>query len=216
MKLNISLSHSREKRTCCNSTQNAACHYKSEGSEIMSLICSCPLLWIFNWSYLLKCPTLMFYKTSTQKTSSLWILSIMGIFASPLLKITWPMAYFSSQISILSSQLSGNHRRCLKEHKKWLVLIWREKKSWRTRQLLVAECYFFFSLCLHIFPTCVLCYPITSIFSLGKYLCFGIKEGPGVLLARTALALICCFWTEHIQWTHFKLGPLPSYMLLLV
>lgn len=128
MKLNISLSHSREKRTCCNSAQNAVCHYKSEGREIMSLICSCSLLWIFNWSYLLKYPTLMFYKTSTQKNSSLWILSVMGIFASPLLKITWPMAYFSSQISILSSQLSGNHRRCLKERKKWLVLIWREKK----------------------------------------------------------------------------------------
>lgn len=86
----------------------------------------------------------------------------------------------------------------------------KEKKSWGTRQLLVAECYFFFSLCLHIFTTCVLCYPVTSLFSLGKYLCFGIKEGPGVLLVRTALALICCFWTEHIQWPHFKLGPLPS------
>lgn len=85
-----------------------------------------------------------------------------------------------------------------------------KKKSWGTRQLLVAECYFFFSLCLHIFTTCVLCYPVTSLSSLGKYLCFGIKEGPGVLLVRTALALICCFWTEHIQWTHFKLGPLPS------
>ena len=28
---------------------------------------------------------------------------------------------------------------------------------------------------------------------LTHHLCFGIKEGPGVLLVRTALALRCCF-----------------------
>lgn len=158
----------------------------------------------------------MFYKKTTQQNSSLWILTIMGIFASPLLKITWPIAYFSSQISILSSQLSGNHRRCLKEHKKWLVLIWREKKVEEQGSYLWQNVIFSsVSACIfsqHVYSVT----PSLPFFSLGKYLCFGIKEGPGVLLVRTALALICCFWTEHIQWTHFKLGPLPSYMLLLV
>lgn len=210
MKLNISLSHTRVKGQAATPHEILlAIINQSERSEELIRY----LFFINNVKLKLyiKISTTDFLNKTPHQTPNLWILTIMGIFASPLLKITWPMAHFLSQISVLSSQLSGNHRRCLKEHKKWLVLIWRKKKkSWGTRQLLVAECYFFFSLCLHIFTTYVLCYPVTSLSSLGKYLCFGIKEGPGVLLVRTALALICCFWTEHIQWTHFKLGPLPS------
>jgi hypothetical protein len=37
-----------------------------------------------------------------------------------------------------------------------------------TRQFLMEECFLFFSLSLHIFTTCVLCYLVTSLFSLGK------------------------------------------------
>lgn len=42
------------------------------------------------------------------------------------------------------------------------------EKNELTRQLLMEECFLFFGLSLHIFTTCVLCYLVTSLFSLGK------------------------------------------------
>lgn len=42
------------------------------------------------------------------------------------------------------------------------------EKNELTRQLLMEECFLFFNLCLHISTTCVLCYLVTSLFSLGK------------------------------------------------